>query len=244
MTPTARAVLRDAFGARLAADGWLPIDPAACPTWCFVGLYRPVGTDLAAVVEVKCMARGRKETFPVDIAPIEVGVAYEPLRRRWELLRLASVASVSWRVDHPMGTEADWPVILDHADQVPGAVDELAPMVGPAASEIAGRYRDVKALLEGAHDDLEEVALLAAAEQFDRAAEVLAARRPEYSPSPRRKRERDATAAQLARWISARDDAGLEPLPPPEPPAEPSQAWMLAQRTRVIARYLRRHYFG
>ena len=179
MTPTARAVLRDAFGARLAADDWLPIDPAACPTRCFVGLFRPVGPDVAAVVEVKCMARGRKETFPVDISPIEVGVAYEPLRRRWPLLRLPSVASVSWQVDH-IGTESEWPVILDHANQVPGAVDALVRMVGPAASEIAGIYPDVKALLEGAHDDLEEVALLAAAEQFDRAAEVLAARRPDH----------------------------------------------------------------
>lgn len=235
-------MLADELLSRLP-DGWQLVS-AGRAARALVTLTRPIEGDFTAVTELHGMARGYLEDFPVDVLGLDVGVAYEPLRRRWPLLGAGfSGALVSEGADDLVGRPRDWPAILDHEERTPQLMGELAPLVSPALGAFAGAFMTVDALLEDvAADALQTAALLAAIGQFPAAAEALARLDPDTSPIVWRREERALTEQQLQRWIDAQDDLSLTPVPSVEPPVAPSETSVkaLGMRAALVTRSILR----
>jgi hypothetical protein len=240
---SARAFFEEGFLRRLEPDGWRPLAADVGRVQPLIALSKPLAGDFTAVAELRAMARGDARSFPVDLFALDVGVAYEPLRRLWPLLGTDFFgALVSDDAAQLLGVPRAKPQIIDFPEQADPVIEELASLVPPATDLLAKRLMSIDALLIGLRlDPLKNAALLAATGRFDDAAKALSRFVPIPNPFPERRVEEQHTINQLKGWIETRNESSLSPAPMFHPPAIPPTP-PLRRRIPVIMGYIWRRY--
>ncbi len=186
-----------------------------------------------------CAARSEPSSG-LERSGLNVGVAYEPLRRLWPYLGREFAGELAG--ESPWAASQDGRVrIIDRPDQARPVVAELAALIPSAASRVEERLTSIEALLDAVRPQrLHEAALLASTGRFDEAGEALAQFVPVPGGPSRRRIEERHTIEQLRRWIQTRDPSTLAPAPDLPPPADPPDP-RLRDRLPVVIRAALRH---
>jgi hypothetical protein len=148
-----RAQLREALAARLAPDGWEPVEGTDGNEMTLASFACPIGGEFAATVEYTRALQARDRP-PVRITFVHFGVSYAPLSRLWPLLddrpHLAAL-------NEPFTDMPEWAQL--RAVEV-GALGDVAAavsaLVGPGldhAIAFAQEHASVDALLAAIRDD-------------------------------------------------------------------------------------------
>jgi hypothetical protein len=200
-----------------------------------VRLVRPLADGFEATAKVDLVSK-LPDGPPVLVSDVDVGVAYERLRRLWALLgdrfelsllatstRWPDAADAADDEDDEEGDRVDEGALFEvaSAGEVPGGVETLAGLILDRAVAYAEKYASFEALFGALEDDqdpnwvdIRVPALLAAAGRFDEAAAALGRYEPPEESDFFSRRER-RTAYQLRRWVTSGGDESLLPEEPP-----------------------------
>lgn len=231
-----RRLLRTELSGRLEQAGWRLIDPEPTPEFTLAEFDCRLDAAFSGVAQLGLQVPDTAGP-PLVVITVTVGVAYEPLRCMWPLLRdslgpaaqsclrsallsydlirdLDNHGDVREEEDENTEDEEAWQRPIWTSVTAAAVADEAASLILQRGVPCVERLADVDVLLAELEEDPGSIdwrvpALLAAARRFDEAHDALAAF-VELEASGRE----TLYTHQLRRWIERRGDPDLIPSEP------------------------------